>query len=86
MPVSHTLGHIENRVHKFAHILQLRSAQVILGDADIRLDNLPVRSILPSRQSHIFLICIGAFNYNFSGSMSMNCKMHLILNPLVKSR
>ena len=63
MTLCHIFRQIKERVDNSSHVLQLTLLKIIFGNADIRLNNLPVGRILPCCETHMLLFGISPVNY-----------------------
>ena len=81
----HVLGYVKVGIDKPSHGLQLVLTQIILGNGNIRLDDLAIGSFCPGGQSHVFFLSVCSLHDEFRCCMPMHGIVHLVLHFLEKT-
>src|ERR1041385_872870 len=82
LPIALILGVVEVHRHDALELLDLALDQVVLGDADIALEDLPLGRVLPRREPHRGLLSVSALRDQLRGGLARDRPVQLVLHGL----
>ena len=79
--IQNTLSPLESKTTVSSDIIHFHSDNFL--QSSHHFFNLSIRSVCPSRKSHMLFLMVCTFYNQFSSGVSVNCKMHFVLNGCI---